>query len=215
MMEHLSEERLLEIADLGLEDDHVRECTECARAVDEQRAARAALKAAPLLELPRERVQGYVAALPEQTRVRRLRGWPQRLAILAPVAVAAIAILISGRGGDEARVADESAAEDATALSTPAAGEDARSSGPPQLEALPPVALGRDFLVGFDDEASARRAASALRRAGFRVTVERYSGSHPWLAVAQKDLRAEELDAAQERIRGIAREHDGDYLGGQ
>lgn len=137
-MEHLSEERLLELADGGLADDHVRECAECARAVAEQRAALAALRAAPLLELPRGRVQGYAAALPEQTRVRRLRGWPQRLAILAPVAAAALAILISGRGGDEARVAEEGAAEDTAALSAPAAAEGARSSGPPQLEALTP-----------------------------------------------------------------------------
>ena len=132
-MEHFSEERLLELADSGLDDAHLHECAECRAAVDEQRAALTALMAAPVLELPRERVREIVAALPDQTPVRRLRGWPQRLAILAPVAAAAIAVMIvSNRGEDLPQ--REGADDAAVAMSAPAQ-EDARAGA--ELQAIP------------------------------------------------------------------------------
>ena len=211
-MEHLSEERLLEIADGGLEDDHVRECAECARAVEEQRAARAALKAAPLLELPRERIQDYVAALPDQTRVRRLRGWPQRLAILAPVAAAAIAILVSGRGED---LPQREGAEDAEVAMSAPAQEDAgdastqskRAGTSTAPEATPLPAQIGSWDASFPTRPAAEGAAARLESAGFSVVVEPEECGWYLLAIRPPELDVATADA---EVESATREFGGE-----
>jgi hypothetical protein len=133
-MEHLSEERLLELADSGGADGHLEYCRECRAAVEELRAAKAALAAAPLLELPPDGLRDLVAALPDRPGSRRLRGWPRALVVAAPVAVAAVALAVAGLSGDE-RPSQPVAVE----MSAPAEAEDAAggAAGATQLQAPP------------------------------------------------------------------------------
>jgi len=102
--------------------------------VEDLRAAKAALAAAPPVELPREALRELVAALPDRPGSRRLRGWPRALVIAAPVAVAAVALAAVGVRG-EGEASQPVAAE----LSAPAQAEDAAggAAGATQLQAPP------------------------------------------------------------------------------
>ena len=73
---------------------HVRACPRCSAAVGDLQSARAALRAAPRLELAQERRAAISAALAEHAPRRRSYVGPVRLAtILAPVALVAVLIV--------------------------------------------------------------------------------------------------------------------------
>lgn len=106
-------------------DEHLAACGTCAEQVRALGVARAALRAAPLLELPEERRAAILAALPERRDPwRAFRPVRRALLVAAPVAAAAafvgvfvLAATQLGNGGDDdsgeaAQVAEDSAAEE-------------------------------------------------------------------------------------------------------
>jgi hypothetical protein len=125
MQEHPSEIELLELVEGELDgpekaavEAHVTSCLRCAASVAELEQGRAALRGAPLFELPAERRSAIFASLGAQERDRSRRlaflSSPRQLALVAvPVAAAvATAVTISVTGGNGSPGAtDEAAAQ--------------------------------------------------------------------------------------------------------
>jgi anti-sigma factor RsiW len=146
--------------------EHVAACAVCAESVRRLETARYALSSAPLLELPEEKREAALAALPERS-VRRGWSWRPRLVApaLAGAAVAAIVVGIVLTGdfdpdeGSEAAKVGTAAAEEA--------GQDA--GGAATGEAAPATTEMRALA---DDQVAAvqgppQEVARLLRRQGF------------------------------------------------
>ena len=160
---------------------HVGECPRCSKAVGELQSARAALRAAPRLELSQDRRAAISAALAEHAPRRRSYVTPMRVAaIVAPVAVVAVLIVAvdavrDGGGGDAggdaappADVRDAPEGEDAgageDAMQDEAAGgatDAAALAGPVASVAGPPADVLRIL----------REAGLTARLSGGRVVV--------------------------------------------
>lgn len=114
---HPTDEQLLLHAEGVLADDavdeHVALCSTCREAVTAAAAGRAALLAAPLLELPASAREEALAALPARPRSRR----PGRrfLGVAVPLTALAAVVAVVGLtgGGDPERAAEQMAADDA------------------------------------------------------------------------------------------------------
>jgi 2-oxoglutarate dehydrogenase E2 component (dihydrolipoamide succinyltransferase) len=154
---HPSDIELLEYVEGDLEDSeaatvraHVAACEACAATVAELEAARAILRASPLLELSGRRRERIFAHLPKQEReaagLRTFLASPKRLvAVLAPAAVAAavavtLAVALGDGGGREEaaplRGVEEAAQAEAAAPPAEAA---APAEPAPAAEPAPPV----------------------------------------------------------------------------
>jgi anti-sigma factor RsiW len=138
-----------DLGDAGRRDvsEHLVACRPCADNVRRLEAARAALRAAPLLELAEERRGEILASLPERPDPwRRFRPVKRALVVAAPIAAAAALVAVFFIGGsqlgssgddDEAAeatmdaAADEGGAEEgaATTLQTEAAPAQAAPPG--------------------------------------------------------------------------------------
>ena len=126
---HPAEEQLLAFVEgelpRGERDElerHRAGCDACTRSIGELEIARSTLRAAPLLELPRERWAAMTAELPERPRTRR----PLLAVLLAAAAVALLAgALLAARDGGEGT---------AERTSLPAQAEMAREP-PPEITA--------------------------------------------------------------------------------
>jgi anti-sigma factor RsiW len=147
--------------------EHVAGCPACTEAVRGLETARYALQSAPLLELPGEKREAALAALPERSL---RRGWSWRPRLVAPVlAGAAVAAIVAGivLTGDFGREEGSEAAKVAT--SAEAAGQDAGGAGAPE-------AATTDMRALMDDEVASvqgppREVARLLRRQGFDAVV--------------------------------------------
>jgi anti-sigma factor RsiW len=142
--------------------EHLVACRACTDQVRRLEAARDALRAAPLLELPDARRSEIVAALPERRDPwRRLRPARRILAVAAPVAAAAgvVAVLVLAgpqlRGGD-----NEEAAGDAQEAATDASGGAAADEAAPQ--AAVPGAVFVRFTEGPAEEVVRLLAAAEI-----------------------------------------------------
>jgi anti-sigma factor RsiW len=127
-----------ELDDAGRQEvsEHLVACRACSGQVRRLEAGRAALRASPLLELPAERRDEIMAALPERRDPwRRFRPARRVLVVAAPVAAAACLVGVFvlagtqlGGGGDDdesAGSALESSADERGEEGAPAAGQDA------------------------------------------------------------------------------------------
>jgi anti-sigma factor RsiW len=118
--------------------EHLVACRACTDQIRRLEAARDALRAAPLLELPDGRRGEIVAALPERRDPwRRVRPARRFLTVAAPVVAAAgvVAVLVLAgtqlRGGDDEEAADQAASEVATDATGGAAEDAAPQSAVP------------------------------------------------------------------------------------
>lgn len=188
---------------------HVRACGDCAATVAELQAGRAALRAAPRLELSAARRAAISAALAEHRPGRRSRVSPMRLAaVLAPVAVVAAAVVLAdpfrdGGGGDTGRdaaapaeiqraqedvadggAADEGAQGGAAEGEAPASGSDSAAGGGDALSADDPVAT----VAGppTDVLRLLRDAGLTARLSGGRVVVSGATGDEVLNALGER-----------------------------
>lgn len=118
--------------------EHLAACPACAESVHLLAAGRDALRAAPLLELPSERRDEILAALPERRDPWRLfRPARRALVVAAPVAAAAALVLVfvvaglpdRGGGDEESAAVAEDAAEGGAELEQD--GDDAATEAAP------------------------------------------------------------------------------------
>jgi anti-sigma factor RsiW len=165
--------------------DHLGACAACAESVRLLEAGRAALRAAPLLELPDERREAILAALPERRDPWRIfRPARRSLVVAAPVAAAAALVLVfvlagvPGGGGDReesAAVAEEGGGQDAELEQ---AQEDAAGAAP---SSAPEGTLLRSV------EGPAREVVRLLEEAGIPAEVV---GGRVVATGAERDVRA-------------------------
>ncbi len=102
--------------------EHLVACRSCAEQIRRLEAGKAALQTVPLLELPGDRHEAIIAALPERSdRWRLLRPAKRVLVIAAPVAAAAALVGVFAFAGNRLDVGGDD--DDAA---TPAAGEAAQ-----------------------------------------------------------------------------------------
>jgi hypothetical protein len=191
---------------------HVRSCRDCAETVAELQAGRAALRAAPRLELSAARRTAISEALAQHRPAHRSYVSPMRLAtVLAPVAVVAAAVVLADSvrdsGGDEAGrdaaapaevqrargdeaeegAADGGAQGGAAEGEAPGSGADSSAGGGDALSAAGPVAN------------VAGPPADVLRLLRDAGLTARLSGGRVVVSGATAD---EVLDALGERRRG-------------
>jgi hypothetical protein len=168
--------------------EHLVACRACADHVRRLEAGRAALRAAPPLELSDERRAHMLAALPERHMRRSLSEYVRRgFLIAAPVAVAAAlaTVIITtdpplGGGGDDeanegAAVAEESGGEDAQMEQSTGAGDEAtpllegtlvrRVAGPASAVVGALAAEGIEAEVNDDGSVTAQGTAAEVRAA--------------------------------------------------
>ncbi len=202
---HPSELDLLALAEGELPGDrrnalmqHIDACPICARAVGEVEAGRAALRAAPAVEAPRQLRRRVSADLDAHEPPRRVYVSPMRLvALLAPLTVvlalvAAVASIdfggddSSGGGGRESAQADEGAGGGDTLdqeLDAPTLAEEgmavASVAGPPRQVAaflksrgLDARVVGRRVVVRASDPDAVARELAARPGGPIQVVVE-------------------------------------------
>lgn len=181
--------------------EHLGACRPCADDVRRLEAARQALRAAPLLELPESRAAEIMASLPERREPRRLfRPAKRVLVIAAPVAAAAALVgvfvlggtQLGGGGGDEENAAEApvEAAADQGAGEGPERATTVESEGA-QAQAGPPGTTFLRFAQGPPAE-----IVRVLRDAG--ITAE----ADPSAGVLADGTAAEVRAALQGRPRG-------------
>jgi anti-sigma factor RsiW len=165
--------------------EHVAGCAACAESARRLETARYALRSAPLLELPEEKREAALAALPERS-MRRGRSWRPRLVapVLAGAAVAAIVVGIVLTGDFDREEGSDAAKVAATAEE---AGQDAGGEAAPEAGAAT-----TDMRALMDDEVASvqgppQEVARLLRRQGFDAHV--------------LDFGVEVRDAEREEVR--------------
>ena len=172
---------------------HVESCATCEATVGELDAARAALRAAPTLELPADGRERIRAALADSDGGRRSTPSPLRLvALLAPVAVLAAVVAgvvtMADFGGDDAGGGGEAAMveaeEDAASRGTEGAGAEDPDAGagevgdsaPGDAAETPPTTGAQAPLSAAGPVASvggpAEEVAAILRDRGFDARAE-------------------------------------------
>jgi hypothetical protein len=168
---HLEELELLSYLEGNLDDtrrgqvaSHLETCERCAQELRAVEAGRAALRSAPMLELPRERLEAMLTRLRSRAAtppgvIRRALPVAAALAAVAALAGGAFVLGTSGEGGDDAAGVAQDEASDAggggeAAATTDGSTTDKRQSAP---------STGKAALVAGSPTNVARR----LRRDGF------------------------------------------------
>jgi anti-sigma factor RsiW len=168
---HPEELELLSYLEGNLDDtrrgqvaSHLETCERCAQELRAVEAGRAALRSAPMLELPRERLEAMLTRLPSRAAtppgvIRRALPVAAALAAVAALAGGAFVLGTSGEGGDDAAGVAQDEASDAggggeAAATTDGSTTDKRQSAP---------STGKAALVAGSPTNVARR----LRRDGF------------------------------------------------
>jgi anti-sigma factor RsiW len=168
---HLEELELLSYLEGNLDDtrrgqvaSHLETCERCAQELRAVEAGRAALRSAPMLELPPERLEAMLTRLPSRAAtppgvIRRALPVAAALAAVAALAGGAFVLGTSGEGGDDAAGVAQDEASDAggggeAAATTDGSTTDKRQSAP---------STGKAALVAGSPTNVARR----LRRDGF------------------------------------------------
>lgn len=193
---HPSDIELLELVEGDLDDAsaaavtaHVEGCEGCREELRLLETGRSALRASPLVELPADRLEAMLSALPAQERERgrlaSLLHSPRRLAVaLVPVAAVVAAVvgitIATGNGNGERSAGADAAATagtiamEAQAEEAPATAAEAAPGGEadeaPALESATPdgkaTGTGPFLVAGPVDE-----VARLLEDAGFQVAV--------------------------------------------
>jgi hypothetical protein len=168
---HLEELELLSYLEGNLDDtrrgqvaSHLETCERCAQELRAVEAGRAALRSAPMLELPPERLEAMLTRLPSRAAtppgvIRRALPVAAALAAVAALAGGAFVLGTSGEGGDDAAGVAQDEASDAggggeATATTDGSTTDKRQSAP---------STGKAALVAGSPTNVARR----LRRDGF------------------------------------------------
>jgi anti-sigma factor RsiW len=168
---HPEELELLSYLEGNLDDtrrgqvaSHLETCERCAQELRAVEAGRAALRSAPMLELPPERLEAMLTRLPSRAAtppgvIRRALPVAAALAAVAALAGGAFVLGTSGEGGDDAAGVAQDEASDAggggeAAATTDGSTTDKRQSAP---------STGKAALVAGSPTNVARR----LRRDGF------------------------------------------------
>jgi anti-sigma factor RsiW len=168
---HPEELELLSYLEGNLDDtrrgqvaSHLETCERCAQELRAVEAGRAALRSAPMLELPRERLEAMLTRLRSRAAtppgvIRRALPVAAALAAVAALAGGAFVLGTSGEGGDDAAGVAQDEASDAggggeAAATTDGSTTDKRQSAP---------STGKAALVAGSPTNVARR----LRRDGF------------------------------------------------
>jgi hypothetical protein len=173
---------------------HVEGCPACREQVRRLEVARAALRATPLLHLPRARREKIVSGLPARRERRYRLSLGRAVAVFAPVAAAALVavVIVTGDFGGQDEAAQEGAGGEAVAGETleraaeegadqamPSSAPVATVEGPPREVALFLRERGFDartsdgsVVVRRADAARVARALSERRTGGVTVFVE-------------------------------------------
>lgn len=220
---HLSELELLELvegelgpAEAAAAGRHVQACAACRAQRDDLVRARDALRAAPLLELPRARLAAVLGSLPPQEReprgVRAFFASPLRIALVAvPAAVAAVAVVVSlsvgdGGGGTSAAAPKTAAALAARDSASPGASGGGAEAGGAAAE----TAAGARTAAEGGAAAAATAAAAPLRVAGPPAEVARELRAAGLTAIVSGGV-VEVRGASRERVELVlARRGPGD-----
>jgi hypothetical protein len=226
--EHLSEIELMELVegDPGEGEEassraHVAACRECAESLAGLEHGRAALRAAPMLELPEPRFRELLDALPAQERepsgrrsaLARPRRW---LVVLAPAAAVVVAVVLAVSlnepGGDQeaaapaptvaeeaqefqAEVAQDSAAPGEADGGGAASAEPAPPAEPPAEAATPPApaAEAPSISAATTEEIAARQAIRSVAGTPEEVA-ERLRGRELNARVVERTVQVEGAD---------------------
>ena len=147
---------------------HVETCDRCAQDLREAEAGRAALRSAPMLELPQERLEALLTQLPSHAVtppgfIRRALPVAAALAAVAALAGGAFVLGTSGEGGDEGAGVAQNEASDAGGGAVQGGGSTTRESTEgSEFEGVPPSTLRAARVAG-----SPASVARRLRRDGF------------------------------------------------